>query len=982
MGDSNNEAQLTEQHVIIIACVCGFIIVTLLIILFCFIYRRRRNAAKTYQGGNQGDPPPYNAVPPNKKPQVYDNQGMDTSDLQLTPVQHRPTTPPPSPPPVHAISNSFTNNSYGPLDLNFTPGSSYHNSQPGSPHSRSRRPKEVNIERRPINGPPIEKKLFENEINHRRDNNRMDGYPITAHKDSPTSIPTKDKYIDLHDRGGGGDPMMGIEGYNEPSPGVGAGGKQKKSAKIKWRWQWKKKEAPPPAPQFAHNPPGHTCGLPCCNHEHDNIATNPTAPQQRGCVPVPLVAAPDFSNSNFFMKRKAGIETGLMRTPDNVIQTSGDGWEPRSYYNEKQGRTVLSIGKSHGVKSNAKKNSKKTEDLATSLRQRKKLAPWEHIRQRQITLPDTSSTYKMMFLNFQPGESSDFPEATPLHLNTPRREIAGALPSAEAIVNNKMYSLDGQEEADVNLSPSFGHREDIANLSTSDMDVRYGEASHRRLMNSELPPLPPDDDPSPQNDANNNTANNVASSNKDAASLGDTSSLLEDHVYDVPNDLLDQMEDLPKSSSWPQATSVSDVAMTTSSISDLYISDIDSVNYHGSGSDSNTESYVYNGSLLSQDVDGNESTAGYPVVFNNQPRPFDKSHYWPAAWRRLKNEKTVYLKNKPMHGFGETYLESDTGDTSSVDSSMRGDGGFTRGKHHFNPSAGNHLEDMGYLNLALTGASKNRSLPLKLWDLRLSSRNREQNLYSTFPLRRPILEDLTVGQFVRLPEYGYRHRHHSDVSTDHYVTRKIERILRAPVTRSSKGCDSPPASSVWVEPYKNMTDSDDKGEEDAAPSWRKLFRYKRQAVWENHFDSSNSKYELFPDWPKFENEDSEDEPITLSGIYNWGRECRARTVDATEDSPGEHAQEDGEKIEPDHLPSSSTNMYSSSNGGEFGDGHTRRGGIMYSRHPHAGANQTAPNDDVETAHVTRKMVWGDAGIVDWRRQAEQFKDKHFITLIL
>uniref|UniRef100_A0A0B7APB9 Uncharacterized protein n=1 Tax=Arion vulgaris TaxID=1028688 RepID=A0A0B7APB9_9EUPU len=98
MADTNDkETTLTEEHVIIIACVCGVIIVSLLIILFCFIFRRKRNAAKAYQGSNQGDPPPYNAVPANKKPQVYDNQdnnGMeaypsrDTTDSAV--VAHSP----------------------------------------------------------------------------------------------------------------------------------------------------------------------------------------------------------------------------------------------------------------------------------------------------------------------------------------------------------------------------------------------------------------------------------------------------------------------------------------------------------------------------------------------------------------------------------------------------------------------------------------------------------------------------------------------------------------------------------------------------------------------------------------------------------------------------------------------------------------------------------------------------------------------------
>uniref|UniRef100_A0A0B7ANR9 Uncharacterized protein n=1 Tax=Arion vulgaris TaxID=1028688 RepID=A0A0B7ANR9_9EUPU len=165
MADTNDkETTLTEEHVIIIACVCGVIIVSLLIILFCFIFRRKRNAAKAYQGSNQGDPPPYNAVPANKKPQVYDNQGMDNSDMQLSVIAAGMLPPPawsPSPSYVHAHyynNNSFTNNSY---------------------------------------------------------NNGMEAYPSRDTTDSAVVAhsPNKEKYIGLQDRGGGGDPMMaGMDG--------------------------------------------------------------------------------------------------------------------------------------------------------------------------------------------------------------------------------------------------------------------------------------------------------------------------------------------------------------------------------------------------------------------------------------------------------------------------------------------------------------------------------------------------------------------------------------------------------------------------------------------------------------------------------------------------------------------------------------------------------------------------------------------------
>ncbi|XP_059144480.1 hemicentin-1-like [Physella acuta] len=220
INSSGSETQLTEEHVIIIACVCGVIIVSLLIVLFCFIFRRRRNAAKTYQGGNQGEPPPYNAVPPNKKPHVYDNQGMDTTDLQLTEQSVEPSAPPS--PPVHAIPNSFTNNSYGPLDL---PANTYRDYLPADRSYSPTPSREVVIHARPFTASSLDKRLYENKLNHWTDNNKMDGYQ--QNRDGQGSIPrspTKDKYIDLQDRGGGGDPMMGGPdgGYNhDPMSGVG-----------------------------------------------------------------------------------------------------------------------------------------------------------------------------------------------------------------------------------------------------------------------------------------------------------------------------------------------------------------------------------------------------------------------------------------------------------------------------------------------------------------------------------------------------------------------------------------------------------------------------------------------------------------------------------------------------------------------------------------------------------------------------------------
>ncbi|RUS80109.1 hypothetical protein EGW08_012108 [Elysia chlorotica] len=307
--DKRSEPILTELHVIIIACVCGVIIVTLLVILFCFIFRRRRNAAKNYESGTPaGDPPPYTSVNtsssgPHKKPSQnnggpagggnailansgggggYDNQGMDTSDLQLNDLsgqqqqhcydnnnlnisvntgaagdqyhhqhhhhqgfppqhqqQHQRGMSPSGVGGMHASASTtkptratsppgFTNSSYGPLELqHVTPQADdaaamlyvgRHQQHPGMRGQPSQQPQSS-----PRRLAEEEKHLYENQLNQWSENNRMESYP---HRDAQS--PNKDKYIDLHDRGGGGDMLDYAGGDPNSQPGAGGGGKPKK----------------------------------------------------------------------------------------------------------------------------------------------------------------------------------------------------------------------------------------------------------------------------------------------------------------------------------------------------------------------------------------------------------------------------------------------------------------------------------------------------------------------------------------------------------------------------------------------------------------------------------------------------------------------------------------------------------------------------------------------------------------------------------
>ncbi|KAK3799402.1 hypothetical protein RRG08_012453 [Elysia crispata] len=115
-------------------------------------------------------------------------------------------------------------NAYGPLELQHQPPADdaaamlylgRHHGQPRSQHS----PRRVADE---------DKHLYENQLNQWSENNRMESYP---NRDAQS--PNKDKYIDLQDRGGGGDMLdySGGDPSGQPGAGGGAGGggKPKKS---------------------------------------------------------------------------------------------------------------------------------------------------------------------------------------------------------------------------------------------------------------------------------------------------------------------------------------------------------------------------------------------------------------------------------------------------------------------------------------------------------------------------------------------------------------------------------------------------------------------------------------------------------------------------------------------------------------------------------------------------------------------------------
>lgn len=628
-----------------------------------------------------------------------------------------------------------------------------------------------------------------------------------------------------------------------------------------------------------------------------------------------------------------------------------DGWESMSSNGEdSEGRKLLRFKKNLGVVAPkpitpAKKFGLKKEvtESPPSLRLRKQLAPWEQIRKRQITLPDSKTPHRMMFLNYQPGETSDFIEQDQ---NTNMPSYTSALPSDEAIVkNSSFYNTTAAEEKN----------------SPKSSVLPSEDYFKKRMVNSELPPVPLGE----EKNTDLLEMDKDFIKEDDADSLIDSISIMGDHVYDVPSELsleLDKHSQTTKNS-----------APTLSSLSDYTSSDIESSMYHASGSDNCTESYVYSGSLISQDSDDTTSTIYYPSGSKNQST-FKKSRSSPLLTQK-SNPFNRYLNKR------EKFISHSDSDTTGESSSVSGSFAVkNRPPRKTKTRVSQHKKIKTYLDLASpnpSGLNLEESVKLKLWDLRLVMLNREQNHYSTFPFRKPALDDYMIGQFSRCPEFGYRHRHNSDISSDNYVMHKIQRILRAPVITkylNSSGSESWNQShNIDENVYKNDSLRSDLTRVDSLKDWKQFFNKIGQSECNSmkNFYPELSSLRPLSEWPKFEDEDSIYEPMTLSGIFNLEKKN-------AEDGTDESEQSDADDSRLCRYLGMEQEVTSS------GSGSVYSGNIQAS-------SASVPSDasDVNDGHHSgddeadrRRLVFNHGAIINWRRQAELFKDKNFITLIL
>ncbi|RUS80110.1 hypothetical protein EGW08_012109 [Elysia chlorotica] len=609
-------------------------------------------------------------------------------------------------------------------------------------------------------------------------------------------------------------------------------------------------------------------------------------------------------------------------------------------------------------------------ETPTLLRHRQggRLEPWEAVRCRRIALPNTPHTaHSIMFLNHQPGETSDFtdtlqrgtkgPGDSELHLEAggqqeegegdkkldrfPRQfgqwdgvegYSSGTLPSARNIVeacrrretrgegeethgqkqasaetegterlfepgtggttsnvSSTNKSTDRPEEASLATGAESKSNTELDGAKSPESEKKFGlggsleslksHTMRRRSANSKLPPVPtpevsgnsPVGSPptSPPADGRSFTISPAHIIQEDVESLAETSSLYDDHVYDVPSDVIARAAN----ESTPTHSDAENASFADSSVSenpagvpnkpnapqlerkdsldeilplspsDGSLFDTNSLFYNfypthsarntattandnnsnntNSITETNTENYIYNGSLLSV-LSSASDTASALYYHHSSSNSNDQQPMDPLAQaRRLHEDPAAILRTRLKAGDGSVYgrpiifmmggkpvvlsqswaANTDQDDHTGPDS-VSASLTFRDG-HDLGPDEGSHAPVTVDLNSDMTasgvygpGSSTYPTAPgglqcdcagccpggaglipldactkLKLWDLRLICLNREENQYSTYPPRRPTLDDRGVGPTDAA----------GDVSTDQYVTRKIERLLRAPV---------------------------------------------------------------------------------------------------------------------------------------------------------------------------------------------------------
>lgn len=177
-----------------------------------------------------------------------------------------------------------------------------------------------------------------------------------------------------------------------------------------------------PQERFSHSPPGHTCGLPCCQEDAPIPLRVPAHVDRYRCIPV---ASGEMTVAHNFTLRKQRLlqdrpslsaKFFSLQTPRGVrgkarmmLPTFRDDSEVSTAENNNLRHSTFlrpsAVFETGGISHFL---SPPSPGCAAVVARGRYLWPWERFISREIALPDTpSGSRRMVALDFQPGDSHD-----------------------------------------------------------------------------------------------------------------------------------------------------------------------------------------------------------------------------------------------------------------------------------------------------------------------------------------------------------------------------------------------------------------------------------------------------------------------------------------------------------------------------------------------------------------------------------------------
>ncbi|BFZ25555.1 hypothetical protein BsWGS_28594 [Bradybaena similaris] len=826
--------------------------------------------------------------------------------------------------------------------------------------------------------------------------------------------------------------------------------------KLKWRWHWKKKEnQPPQVTQFSHDPPGHTCGLPCCiqDNEPQQVLQRKS---QTGCMTVPILSQADLSDSNFFMKRKQNpSEIGADKVRLRKSADCGDyqalGSDKDTQKHEHTPRHIRLSNSSDAIPSAGMIGQR--SDVFVNKKcdwphqKDQPLPPAEQIRQRHITLPDCPQTqHTIMFLSHQPGETSDFPEIRQSNTQVSNHQLAHDFTdNPQSHVNVKVKTFNGDEVLSLKIqsgpiSPDEGY----------DKGDCFQDTLHkRRLVHSKLPEVPIESTDSGL--AFEEEFKRVSPELEDS-DLEDNLSVYVDHVYDVLNVVKDSASRLSPNSPCGQPVSASDFLSPSSasdfrqpkspvlhrSISELTLSEIDSPAFPLPVEDN--DSSVYNGSLLSFATNDSDISLLYPSVIARNRYLMGHFHYPTSLLRRQffgskldqlslssteKNEKEGASQEPDNVSIASTTNESDAqahGEDNWVDLGLPKP---TIKVDEYDMSG--RLPSRSRFGIGASVSSEfdlDSNTKLKLWDLRLSTTGRDNNDYSTFPLRKFTTDDVNLGYFPSSHDFPY------DQSNDDTIDKMTNNLMPSSVLSNNISRDNTALYFLNQGPTSSIPSSHPTVGKpiSSLDEWKQLFDASRDSTEDSGSvpETSKSTRSRMPaSWVFDWREEPEHEPIVFSGISELfkSRQAAQSCTDSLNSSSKclEYPKHDSHlaqmqlsangsstpnptiAFDPENSIYASYTYFggsvygSTSSFGSFAKRTTACGSrCSGSKEDNFGGSGTPQSGRSEgprqspslplartgSSPANETVIMTRGNIVDWRRQAEFYRDNNYITLIL